>query len=177
MLTRRIHPGSWQSQGYRDIGFDGSTPSNKAMADAFFVWYAVAAFLVFLLVGLEEIPWKINVLRVARRVRVTSRRRGTTPAAALERLRQQTKWGGTVLTVFGVAASIWFLVGLARQRFLDAGAVVLGATLSLGLCFLSFMFLVWAPRLFQAVERHLEAASATANSQASDAEPSHGAGP
>ena len=177
IFARQSHPGNRPNLGYRDIGFDGSTGPNKPMADPFLLWYAAAALLVFLIVGLEEIPWKINVMRVARRVRVAARRRGTTTSVALERIRRQTKWGGMVLASFAVGASTWFLVNLAQRRFTDSGAVVLGATLTLGLCFLSFMFLVWAPRLFHQVERTLDTASATANSHASDGVPPHGAGP
>ncbi len=147
------------------------------MADLFFVWYAVAALFVFLLVGLEEVPWKINVLRVARRARISARRRKTTPQEALDRIRRQTHWGGRVLAVFGVASALWFLLAALQGRFIDPGALVLAATLAAGLCFLSVMFLVWAPRLFRAVEESLETASATANSHASDAELPHGAGP
>ncbi|HEX9817024.1 MAG TPA: hypothetical protein VGB18_08590, partial [Candidatus Thermoplasmatota archaeon] len=133
--------------------------------------------LVFLLVGLEEIPWKINVLRVARRVRISARRRKTTTSAALDRIRQQTKMGGLVLSFFSLASALWFLILLLDRRFIDQGVVVLAATLVTGLCFLSFMFLVWAPRLFGAVETSLADASATANSHATDVEGPHGPGP
>src|SRR5687768_4293698 len=121
------------------------------MADLFFLFYALAALFVFLLIGLEEVPWKINVLRVARRARISARRRKTTPHEALERIRRQTHWGGRVLAVFGVASALWFLIAAMQGRFIDAGALVLAATLAAGLCFLSFMFMVWAPRLFRAV--------------------------
>jgi hypothetical protein len=146
------------------------------MADPILFWYALAAALVFLLVGLEEVPWRFNVARVARRVRASARRRKVAPIVALGRLRAQTHVGARALAVFAAVSVAYFLYALvAGPR--EAPWMALGATLSLGLVFLSGAFLVWAPRLFDAVSSQLASESATTNSHASDAEPVHGPRP
>lgn len=146
------------------------------MADSAYVWYSAAAGLVFLLVGFEEVPWRINVVRLARRVRARSTKKGLPHRTILAVLRRQTRWGGRVLTGFSMAAALFF-----ANRFLGRNApewptMLLAGTLVAGLAFLTFAFLVWAPRLFDAVESSLSGESATPNSHAPDAEGSHGPG-
>jgi hypothetical protein len=136
----------------------------------------LASTAFFVLVGLEEYPWAFNVKRASRALRRHMRRRNLVPHEALRSLRRNTRIGAHVLLWAAVVSGLVVLVPtLLRGRGWNEPVLAVGGPLVLGLGFLGYAFLRWAPRLLDRVEA--DTLSATTNSLTPDVPRSHGPSP
>jgi hypothetical protein len=130
---------------------------------------SLLAALFFLLIGLEELPVRWNVLRTARMVRRRTRRSGRPAAHVLEDLGRSTRRSAWILLGFAIASSALLVLLRAYARPeapLPEAVQLFGVTLVLGLLFLAFTFYAWAPRLMALAARELEAETAGSNAAA-----------
>lgn len=113
---------------------------------------SLVAALFFLLIGLEELPVRFNVERVARAVRRRARRTGDWESTVADMMRS-TRRSAWILLGFALASALL----LAYLAWIDKPApttdvLVFSVTLVWGLSFLAFTFHFWAPRLMRSVE-------------------------
>lgn len=132
-----------------------------------------AAALLFLVIGLEELPVSFNVQRVARSLRVRARRANRPARELLENTRRSTRRSVGVLLGFAIASALALGWRVYHSAYLappesnawayDAPIHLFSLVLVLGLFFLVFAFDHWAPRLFERVGHVLDDASEGSN--------------
>lgn len=149
------------------------------MASAGIALYSFVAVALFAAFGLLELPARWNARRLQRRLNRLSRRRGTSPARTVARIRRETRLGAWVLLGFALASGA--LVAWLVVRDIRAGAVAaavnlawFGGGLSVGLLLLSLAHLFWAPRLLDLAVKLTAESAATPNSHPPDDGSSHG---
>jgi hypothetical protein len=130
---------------------------------------SVAAGLLFVVVGLEELPVGFNVARVARAVRRRAAKRKEAPGFILDMMLKSTRRSVPILVVFDLASAAVWLWRLridppGSPRWAEQAPVHLfGLTLVLGLLFLVFAFWFWAPRLIEGVRARFDGQASTTN--------------